>query len=149
MRIQLFSSTAGRFPTPPATSATVAAVSSTAPPATAQSAWTCWRITPSLPATPLYVSPPVNVFPGSYLCRTKFFFFFFRSHPAHFVRFGCEMQSMSTTSVWLWLPMWLRATNLISALSGGVRITAVSCLPVNTTFNSQRIRTKIGLSAQN
>lgn len=56
-RIRLFSSTAGRFPTPPATSATAAAASSTAPPATAPSACSCCRTQLSPPATPSYVNP--------------------------------------------------------------------------------------------
>lgn len=132
MRIPLFSLTAGRFPTPPATSARVAAASSTAPPATAQSAWTCWRTTPSPPVTPLYVS-----FLSSHGTRfsaelSRFPLFFFRSHPARSARFGCEMRSTSTTSVWLWLRMWRLATDLISALSGGVQITAVRCLALRT-----------------
>lgn len=98
------------------------------------------------------VSRFLSLHGNQYLCRTKhkFYFLFFRSHPARFVRFGCEMRSTSRTSVWLWLPTWLLATNSISALSGGVQITAVRCLAVNTTFRcSQRIRTQTGLSAQN
>lgn len=51
------------------------------------------------------------------------------------MRFGYEIPSMSTTSVWRWLPTWLLATNSTSALSGGVQITAVRFLPLVKILN--------------
>lgn len=50
------------------------------------------------------------------------------------MRFGYETRSMSTTSVWRWLPTWLHVTNSTSALSGGVQITVVRFLSAVQTF---------------
>lgn len=54
------------------------------------------------------------------------------------MRFGYEMLSMSTTSVWLWLHTWLLATNSTSALSGEVQITAVRILSAYSCSLSRR-----------
>lgn len=129
-RIRPCSSIAGRFPTPPATSATAGGERSTAQPVTALSAWTCWTTTPSPSAIPMYDTLHALVSTVNHAFTTLFSYWCLccRSLQQFSVRCGWEMWSMLIIRVSLWLLMLLPATNSTSAWNGGALIFAV-CMP--------------------